>query len=186
MSTIDYIKNFIRDKDVASITPSSSFLVKRVCKKIDYSEPRVIVEYGPGTGVFSEYLLQHLKPGSKLILIEKNEGFVEILEEMAEDPRVLLYQDSAENVADILKDAGEDVADYVLSGIPFSFLSDEVRTELIRETRRVLGPDGRFLVYQNYNHMEKPLREHFDHVTKEYELLNIPPMYAYEAMMLDR
>jgi len=183
MSTIDYIKNFIKDKDVASITPSSSFLVKRVCQKVDFTEPRVIVEYGPGTGVFSEYLLQYLKPGSKLILIEKNEGFVEILEELAEDPRVLLYQESAENVVDVLRDAGETEADYVLSGIPFSFLNDTTRTELLHRTRDILGPAGRFLVYQNYNHMEKPLREHFDHVTKEYEILNIPPMYAYEAMM---
>lgn len=184
MSTIDYIKNFIRDKDVASITPSSPFLVKRVCQKVDFSEPRVIVEYGPGTGVFTEYLLERLKPGSKLILIEKNEGFVEILRDtLGQDPRVMVYEEAAENVADVLRDAGETEADYVLSGIPFSFLTDAVRTELIEQTREILGPDGRFLVYQNYNHMEKPLRQHFDHVTKEYELFNIPPMYAYEAMM---
>jgi len=30
MSTLAYIKNFIRDRDVAAITPSSKFLVKRV------------------------------------------------------------------------------------------------------------------------------------------------------------
>jgi hypothetical protein len=37
-------------------------------------------------------------------------------------------------------------------------------------------------VYQNYNHLEDPLREHFSEVTKEYEPRNIPPtMFAYEA-----
>jgi len=46
----------------------------------------------------------------------------------------------------------------------------------------VLTSDGKFLVYQNYNHMEKPLRRHFDSVTREYEILNLPPMFAYEAL----
>lgn len=183
MSTLSYIKNFIRDRDVASITPSSTFLVKRVCRWIDFSASNVIVEYGPGTGVFTEYIVAEMTADSRLILIENNAAFVEKLQErFGADDRIDVYQERAENVEQILNAAGETGADYVISGIPFSFLDDDVKHDLIVRTRRMLTEDGKFLVYQNYNHMEKPLRRHFGRVHKEYELLNLPPMFAYEAM----
>lgn len=183
MGTLAYIKNFIRDRDVAAITPSSKFLVKRVCKWIDFDTPCRIVEYGPGTGVFSKYLLEHMHEDAELIMIEGNESFVEALRDFsADDPRAVVVHDRAENVRRILDQHDVEKADYVLSGIPFSFLDDDVKHELISRTREVLTDDGKFLVYQNYNHMEKPLRRHFDTVTREYELLNLPPMFAYEAL----
>jgi phospholipid N-methyltransferase len=182
MGTLAYIKNFIKDRDVAAITPSSKFLVKRVCKWIDFEEPSTIVEYGPGTGVFSKYLLRHMHDESRLVMIEGNESFVQSLREFSRgDDRAVVVHDRAENVNDILDDHGIDQVDYVISGIPFSFLDDDVKHELLERTYEVLDDDGKFLVYQNYNHMEKPLRHHFGSVIKEYELLNLPPMFAYEA-----
>lgn len=181
--TLSYIKNFIRDRDVAAIAPSSTFLVKRVCKWIDFDEPCTVVEYGPGNGVFSEYILDNMTSDSTLVLIESNPDFVETLEEMTEgDSRAVVVEDRAENVVDILEAQGIEKADYVVSGIPFSFLDEDVKHELLVRTREVLAEDGKFLVYQNYNHMEEPLREHFLLKEKEYELLNIPPMFAYEAL----
>jgi len=181
--TLSYIKNFIRDQDVAAIAPSSSFLVERVCKWIEFDEPAVIVEYGPGNGVFSEYILDHMTDDSTLILIESNPDFVEMLENAtADDPRVVVVEARAEDVRDILNEHDVDGVDYVVSGIPFSFLDDETRTDLLNTTREILTEDGKFLVYQNYNHLEDPLRSHFSEVTKEREFLNIPPtMHAYEA-----
>jgi len=183
MGTLAYIKNFIRDRDVAAITPSSKFLVKRVCKWIDFDTPRRIVEYGPGTGVFSKYLLENMHDDSELIMIEGNASFVQPLRAYCEgDERAVVVHDRAENVRQIMDTHGVERADYVLSGIPFSFLDEDVKHELISRTRDVLTSDGKFLVYQNYNHMEKPLRRHFDSVTREYEILNLPPMFAYEAL----
>lgn len=181
--TLSYIKNFIQDQDVAAIAPSSSFLVERVCKWIDFDEPAVIVEYGPGNGVFSEYILEHMTPDSTLVLIESNPDFVKMLKEKTEgDSRAIVVEDRAEHVEDILAEHGIDEVDYIVSGIPFSFLDDPVKEDLLTKTRDVLSDDGKFLVYQNYNHLEAPLREYFSEVTKEREYLNIPPtMHAYEA-----
>ena len=181
--TLSYIKNFIQDQDVAAIAPSSSFLVKRVCKWIDFDEPAVIVEYGPGNGVFSKYILDHMTSDSTLLLIESNPDFVEMLEEKtADDPRAVVIDDRAERIKEILAERGIDEVDYIVSGIPFSFLDEEVKEELLDNTREVLAEDGKFLVYQNYNHLEEPLRAHFSDVKKEREFLNIPPtMHAYEA-----
>ena len=183
MGTLAYIKNFIRDRDVAAVTPSSKFLVKRVCRWIDFDTPCTIVEYGPGTGVFSEYILSQMTSDSTLLMIEGNEDFVDRLNDnYAADPRAITVHDRAENTETILDRYELPAADYVLSGIPFSFLDDAVRRDLLQRTRNILTDDGKFLVYQNYNHMEKPLRRHFSQVRKEYELRNLPPMFAYEAL----
>lgn len=182
--TLAYIKNFLRDRDVAAIAPSSTFLVQRVCKWVDFEEPAVIVEYGPGNGVFSEYILERMTDDSTLLLIESNSDFADTLaKRTADDPRAIVVEGRAQDVTDILDAHGIDAADYVVSGIPFSFLDDTEKRELLVRTREVLVEGGKFLVYQNYNHMEEPLREHFSTVTKEYEPRNIPPtMFAYEAV----
>ena len=181
--TLSYIKNFLRDQDVAAIAPSSSFLVRRVCKWIDFDEDQTIVEYGPGNGVFSEYILDRMTDDSTLVLIESNPDFVEMLEEMtANDPRAIVVDDRAERIVEILEEHDLDAVDCILSGIPFSFFDEDERQTLLARTRDVLTSDGKFLVYQNYNHLEEPLRNHFSEVTKEYEPRNIPPtMFAYEA-----
>ncbi len=181
--TLSYIKTFIRDRNVASVTPSSQFLVRRVCRYMDFSRPRVIVEYGPGLGVFSKYVLQHMGPESRLLLIEANPSFIERLRPLARDPRVGLFHEKAQHVKDVLARAGaEEGADYVLSGIPFSFFDDATRHELIDTTKSVLKPGGKFLVYQHYNHMEQPLRRHFERVEKDFELLNLPPIHIQAAV----
>ncbi len=182
MGTLSYIKNFIKDRDVAAITPSSSYLVKRVCRWIDFDTPCTIVEYGPGDGVFSRYIARNMHPDSSLVLIESNDGFVEDLESFqAQNTQVTVVHDRAENVESIIEGHDLDPVDYIISGIPFSFLDEPIKTELIQSTFDALHDDGKFLVYQNYNHMEQPLRDQFPRVEKEYVLFNIPPMFAYEA-----
>lgn len=119
MDTLVYIMNFIRDKNVASITPTSAVGIKKVCSKIDFNQNNLIVEYGPGTGVFSKYLLQKMREDSRLILIERNRNFNSILKKKISDPRVVLVHDSAENVLQTLRMCKESEADYILSGIPF-------------------------------------------------------------------
>jgi len=181
---VSYVKNFVQDRDVAAVAPSSQFLVRRVCKWIDFDEPSVIVEYGPGNGVFSEYIWKRMTEDSTLLLIESNPDFVDLLtERTVNDSRVIVEEDRAENVADILARHDLEEADYIVSGIPFSFLDEEAKHDLLEKTREVLSKGGKFLVYQNYNHLEGPLRKHFTEVTKEYEPRNIPPtMFAYEAL----
>ena len=182
LQTVTYIKNFIKDRHVASVTPSSPFLIKRVCRRMDVgTERRVVVEYGPGTGVFSRYILERMGPDDRLLMIETNQAFIEKLQPLVRDPRAEVFHESAEHVAGILEAAGESAADYVLSGIPFSFFSDAERHSLIRQTRDALKVGGEFLVYQHYNHMEEPLRQHFERVDTDFELLNLPPIHIQFA-----
>jgi phospholipid N-methyltransferase len=180
MSTLKYLKTLVRDRNVASITPSSSFTVKKATRSIDFTKDNVIVEFGPGTGVFSEYLLQHLSPASKLIMIELNQDFAEILFGI-QDERVSVYNDSAEAIDEILANEGLSQADYILSGIPFSFLDADIKKGILSKSASFLSDEGAFLAYQTSSHLKKYLEQHFPNVKVSYEWRNIPPMCIYEA-----
>ncbi|PIQ21427.1 MAG: hypothetical protein COW65_09110, partial [Cytophagales bacterium CG18_big_fil_WC_8_21_14_2_50_42_9] len=60
MDTLVYLKTMLRDKNVASFTPTSAVGIKKVCSKINFNKRNVVIEFGPGTGVFTRYLLDHL------------------------------------------------------------------------------------------------------------------------------
>jgi len=180
MSTYDYLKSLIRDKNVASVTPSSGYTVRKATRKIDFSRDLYIIEYGPGTGVFADHLLSHMTDNSRLIMIELNAAFADKLKEN-EDPRVSVHEASATEVEAIAGEYGITKADYILSGIPFSFLQDEEKHQILEASHRLLKPGGFFLAYQTSSHLKKPLEQHFSEVHTTYEFRNIPPMCIYEA-----
>ena len=181
MSTYSYLKNFLRDKNVASVTPTSQKCVKHVCKNIIFQNDNIIIEYGPGTGVFSKYLLSKLTKDSRLILLETNPDFVEQLKQIR-DPRLEVYHESVENVMDVVGSRMKGKVDYIISGIPFSFLDETVKNKILKHSAELLKKGGKFLAYQTSGHLKDPLRKVFGNLDTEFEILNIPPMLIYEAV----
>lgn len=186
MDTIVYLKNMLRDKQVASFTPTSIFGIKKVCDKIDFTKRNVIIEFGPGTGVFTRYLLDNLSADSKLILIERNPDFIKILKNDFRDPRLTIYHESAENVVELLAHSKDIQADYIISGIPFSFLPHELRNVIVKKSYNSLRPGGKFLAYQTFFQMDRYLKDYldiyFDKVHTEFCFRNAPPMRLFEAV----
>ena len=181
MSTLTYLKSFFKDKDVASVTPTSRWCVQHVCRPIDFSRDITIVEYGAGAGVFADYLLKQMSPGSKLIMFETNERLFDKLKEI-DDPRVNCYQKSVEYVDEVLETSQIGNVDYIISGIPFSFLDRGVRMNILQKSRYILRPAGQFLAYQTSGHLEEPLKKVFGNVHTEWEWRNLPPMTVYKAV----
>lgn len=179
--TIQYMKTFCKDKGIASITPSSTFAVKRICNKIDFTKDRVIVECGPGNGVFSFALLRRLNSGSKLILIEANRDFAGYLNRRIRDRRVAVFHDNAINIHSIVNQCEIKTADYVILGIPFSFSDHGQNHSIIAHCKQALKKGGKLLVYQYSPRIKKYLRKHFDHIHLEMEVFNIPPLFIFET-----
>lgn len=182
MSKIDFFKTFIKDRDVASIIPTSLRCVKKVCNHIDFSKDFLLVEYGPGDGVFSKYLLSKMSEGSRLILIEANENFANHLRETIKDSRVTIHNILAGDVVTALDKEDIGNVDYVLSGIPFSFLNKERKREVLKSTKLILKDGGKFLAYQTSGHLKKPVLEVFGNYDIEMEMLNIPPYLIYDVV----
>ncbi len=182
MSKIDFFKTFIKDRDVASVIPTSLRCVKKVCTHIDFSKDFLLVEYGPGNGVFTKYLLDKMTPGSRLVLVEANKDFVEELKTTIKDPRVQINNILAGDVESVLEPEDIGNVDYVLSGIPFSFLKKERKHEVLTATKRILKDGGKFVAYQTSGHLKKPVMEVFGNYDIEMEMLNIPPYLIYDVV----
>lgn len=182
MSKIDFFKTFIKDRDVASVVPTSMRCVKKVCTHIDFTKNFLLVEYGPGNGVFSKYLLEKMTPGSRLILIEANEDFVKELERTIKDPRVKIHNILAGDVESVLDPEDVGNVDYVLSGIPFSFLKKDRKRQVLNTTKAILKDGGKFVAYQTSGHLKKPVMEVFGNYDIEMEMLNIPPYLIYDVV----
>lgn len=186
MSTLLYVKNLLQDRYVASVTPTSRFAVERICGKMDFSQDRLVVEYGPGTGVFTEWILSRMTPASRLIAIERNRDFYRVLANRISDPRLTVFNQCAGNVREILDTGNSSKADYVLSGIPFSYIPPEKRKEILHATYGVLKAGGKFFAYQTFYQpsriLKNPLGEIFPVVNTELVLLCVPPLLLCEAI----
>ena len=66
-----------------------------------------------------------MSAGSRLILIEGNENFAQHLKDTIDDPRVTVHNILAGDVESVIDENDMGNVDYVLSGIPFSFLDKE-------------------------------------------------------------
>lgn len=181
MSTLNYLLSFFNDKDVASVTPTSKFCIKHVCKPIDFAKEITIVEYGAGTGVFAGYLLKKMTRQSSLIMFETNDRLFEKLREI-DDKRASSYNESVEYVDEVLDEPRRGTIDYVISGIPFSFLEESTQHDILNKTKKILKPGGQLLAYQTSGHLKKPIQQTFGNVHTEWEWLNIPPMTVYRAV----
>ena len=186
MEHLDFILTALKDRNVASVAPTSFLSVRSICKRIDRSKPIVLVEYGPGTGAFTRHLKKRLHPDSVIIAIELNTQFADRLSRFALEKRrtgakLTVVQGNAKDVREILRQNGRESADYVVSGIPFSFLSDQDKTEIVKQTFNVLSPNGLFLVYQVTFKMSDYLQKQFPHVRETKEIFNLPPLCVMEA-----
>jgi phospholipid N-methyltransferase len=86
----------------------------------------------------------------------------------------------AGDVESVLSDDVIGNVDYVLSGIPFSFLEWDRKIEVLQATKKILKDDGKFLAYQTSGHLKKPVMEVFGNFETDFEPLNIPPYFIYK------
>jgi phospholipid N-methyltransferase len=173
-----FFKRFLkRPFQIASIVPSSKALVERVASKMDFNQPRVIAEYGPGEGVHSREIIRRMNDDSHLLLFELDAALARDLQaQFGGDRRVHVIHGNAARLPEELEHRGFAHCDYVLSGIPFSILKIDKKRDLLQKTYDALAPGGSFIIYQVTNE----LKQHatlFDCVESEYFLQNIPPMF---------
>ncbi len=175
-----FAKNFfMHPMMLGSVIPSSGFLIRRLLKPIDWNRAKVIVEYGPGVGTITQEILRRMHPDAVLIVFELNPDFVGFLRETFHDPRLRIVHGSAAEIRRILEEQGYSRADYVISGIPFSTLKDDVRRDILLSTREVLQPDGALLVYQFSPKVLPYLQQTFPTVVRGFEPFNVLPAQLF-------
>jgi phospholipid N-methyltransferase len=182
-STLLFARTFLKEpKMLGSVVPSSRFLTSRLLRLIDWERSQVVVEFGPGIGNMTHEILQRLHPDAALVCIEKNPQFVKHLRNSCKDSRLMVVQDSAEDVARILASLGIRNVDYILSGIPFSVMPNTVREAILKASYSVLRPGGEMIVYQFSGAVLPHLKPLFERVEEGREPRNILPARIFRCI----
>ncbi|WP_051132583.1 class I SAM-dependent methyltransferase [Sphingobium bisphenolivorans] len=166
---------------VGSAFPASRYMVDAMLAPIDWRRVRTVVEFGPGTGVFTRALLDRLPRDARLLALDTSEGFIGHLRATIPDSRLIAAAGCATEIRRIMSAHGLEQVDCILSGLPFSTVPPEVADRIMDASRRMLNEDGYFLAYQMRSAVHPLLRRHFARVEKGFEWRNIPPCHLYWA-----
>ena len=179
-SRLRFLKQWARNpRELGSITPSSHYLIREVVDRIDFAHARYVAELGPGTGVFTQAILDRLAPDGQVLAVDTNPSFVEHLKREIPDRRLMPVAASAERIDALAAEAGWPRVDAVVSGIPYSLLPRPVMRGILEASHRALGSGGIFVGYQ-YSKMLRPhLLDVFGNVHYRAVLLNLPPAFVY-------
>jgi phosphatidylethanolamine/phosphatidyl-N-methylethanolamine N-methyltransferase len=172
-----------------SLAPSSPHLARMVVDQARLADGDVVLEFGPGTGVFTSHILEQLGPRSKFAAIEINPQFAAIFRTM--HPGVPLFEDSVENVRAICDSIDLAAADCIISGLPWAFFSKDMQIRILDQMMRVLRPGGRFIAFGYLHslallpaarHLANLLPRYFTAVSRgPIVWRNLPPAFVYNC-----
>lgn len=170
------VRNF---RSTGAIASSSPALVKRLVTPLPANRPVTIVELGPGDGCVTRAILEKVHPDSQLTAFEINPAFVKKLS-VLEDKRLKVLAVGAECLTDYFSPGS---VDFVVSSLPLSMIPQEVKEEILRQARVVLGPEGQFYQYQYALQDYSLLKDYFQRVSVSFTVANVPPAFVYSCMV---
>lgn len=181
MNKLSFIRQYlIKPRNVGAILPSSKYLARKMVRNIDFNCARYIVEYGPGTGVFTEKMIERRNRDTIILLFESNKEFCNLLEEKYKDePNLHIINDSAEYIEKYIMKYNIPWLDYIVSGLPFASLPHNVSSNILKQTQKHLKEEGKFITFQ-YTMLKKDfIEKYFNKISIEREVRNIPPAYVF-------
>jgi phospholipid N-methyltransferase len=175
-----FIKQFWKEKKmVGAMAPSSRFLASKMLQNVDFKSARVIIELGPGTGVFTDRIIEKMHPDARMLVFELNDNFFHSLENRISDERVKIIHDSAEKIEQYLEEHGLDKADVVISSLPLANFPQELRQAILSASHRSLKNVGKYIQFQYSLQSKKQIKSTFSDVSIDFTPLNFPPAFVY-------
>jgi len=175
-----FLKQFWQEKKmVGAMSPSSRYLAQKMLKNIDFKKSKVLVELGPGTGVFTKKILAAMNPDAKLLVFELNDNFYNALQKEITDERMILIHDSAEYIQKYLNEAELLCADYIISSLPLANFPNKLKANILDASYDALKNHGKYIQFQYSLNSRKELEACFESVDISFTALNFPPAFIY-------
>ncbi|MBI2551136.1 hypothetical protein HYV73_02205 [Candidatus Uhrbacteria bacterium] len=178
-------QTLLHPKESGAIAASSRRLADLMVREAQLADARVIVEVGPGTGVFTSAILEKKRPEAALHLIEINADFSKELS--VRFPFLPIHTTSAEDIGPLLTQAGHDGCDRVISGLPWTAFENGLQERLLGALYEALHPGGVFVTFAYFPLQYLPNGQAFRHrlerrfagVRMTDVVPNIPPAFVY-------
>jgi phosphatidylethanolamine/phosphatidyl-N-methylethanolamine N-methyltransferase len=183
---VEFIKT---PRTTGAIAPSSRALAERMLEGLDLNSASAVCEFGPGTGSFTELILERIGAKTKFFAIEKSPAMVDALR--LRFPQLRVYQESIVDVDKCCQSEGVDALDAVICGLPWASFDASFQEAGLAATCRALKPGGRFVTFA-YSigtwlpagwRFARTVRRHFTTVTKSKVVwTNLPPAFVYRCV----
>ena len=193
MASLKYTGQFFREfllkpSTTGAIAPSSRSLARKMVDWLEFEGTSAVIEYGPGTGVFTEVVLARLPPHCKFFMIEVNPIFVKILR--SRFPGTKIYEGTVKSVRELCDREGVKEVDCVISGLPWASFPGRMQSDFLEGMMTVLKPGGQFatfaylqgLLLPHGRHFRRKLHEYFCEVSYSNTVwMNLPPAFVYRC-----
>ena len=172
---VHFIRSLLeRPLSTGAVSPSGRLLARTIARYVDTDGAGQVVELGPGTGPVTEALVERGIDPTRLILVEFNPRFCQLLR--ARFPGVTVVQGDAYGLRRVISHVLCAPAAAVVSGLPLFTKPLRTRLRLLREAFAVLRPGAPFVQFTYA--MVPPIPKAFGGVHAEASeriWMNLPP-----------
>ena len=178
-----FLKQFLKEKKtVGSVAPSSKYLAKKMLKCIDFENGKVFVELGPGTGVFTREITNKMAPDAKLFVFELHKPFHDALKkEFESNKQVIIVNDSAEKIGEVIKAHEIEKVDAVMSSLPLANFNKKLVYEILNNAHKALKEGGIYVQFQYSLKSKRFIKDVFNNLDLTFTARNLPPAFVYTS-----
>lgn len=173
---------------VASVTPSGFALSQGMASQVDWSRPGVVVELGGGTGTVTRALIAAGGQPGRLVVVERDPEFCRLLRTRFPDVRVL--SGDATRIADLMRRAGIEGLNAVVSGLPLLSMRRDAQKAILGQTFEIGGDDALFVQFTYGIGAPVPVRRlrrwGLSGCRAVFTLLNVPPASVWRITKVRR
>lgn len=143
---VRFLSSWLQDPlRMGAISPSGPELARIMAAEVDLSIPGPIVELGPGTGALTTALLARGVAPERLVLVEYNPQFCDLLKERW--PGIHVVRGDAYRLRQTLADVAPGSLAAVVSGLPLLIRPLIARVRLLETAFRLLAAGAPFIQF---------------------------------------
>jgi phosphatidylethanolamine/phosphatidyl-N-methylethanolamine N-methyltransferase len=181
-----FVEAFIREPfKVGSLWPSSSALSRALVGGCEFQPGDTVVELGPGTGAFTELLLERLQGRGRMVALEISPTNIRVLRKRFSPCEII--EDSAEHLARYVESRS---ARCVVGGLAWGNMLPPMQDRILDAVLAALAPGGQFVAF-SYIHTKcfptsRRFRRRLLEDFRRVELTpvvwrNLPPAFVYRC-----
>ena len=141
-----FIRSWLeRPLSTGAVTPSGRVLARTMARYVDPDTAGPVVELGPGTGPVTEALIAEGVAVERLVLVEFNPTFCQLLRKRF--PTATVVQGDAYSIRRMLGGLLQQPAAAIVSGLPLVTKPVRQRLRLLRDALEVLRPGAPFVQF---------------------------------------
>ena len=143
---VRFIRSWLeKPLSTGAVTPSGRVLARAMARYVEPELPGPVVELGPGTGPVTEALVDHGVDPARLVLVEFNPTFCQLLR--ARFPAATVIQADAYGLRRALSTLLRQPAAAMVSGLPMFTKPVRTRVRLLRDALAMLQPGAPFVQF---------------------------------------